>query len=253
MVLVGAGRLHVSHGWRRHRRSGILPDGTTGPGHLVLLAIAGVVTACGQGGEEGTEGDPAAAERAAACRTVENSLDRIFCFADLASEAGSVAPCDSAEDQGVRYQCYAVFAQRRATPGPCRRIPDAGGDGRDLRDACLGDVARELERPDLCEEVRAPGLRDSCFLQLFRATGDSVLCDRIDDRGLKSLCTGEPVIGVAPIPWTVEQCGFQAADSPHSCRRSNFGVPVGVAMDPCTVCDPPSPDPTNHRPKTRRR
>ena len=121
-------------------------------------------------------------------------LDRIMCFADLASEAGDRSRCDAAVEEGVRFQCYAIFAERAGDPEACRAIPPRSEEHVDLRDVCLADVAPVIESPELCKEIVAPGLSDSCYLNVFRKTGDPGLCDMIEDPGLKSLCTGEPVV-----------------------------------------------------------
>lgn len=168
----------------------------------ILAALAALTwSACGADGpaadrpaERAGAGAP---ERAAAatssCADLENVLERIGCFADLAGEAGDASRCDQAAEDAVRFHCYAIFAERRGDPEPCRRIPAATQEHRELRDACLADVAPVVERAELCEEVETPGLRDSCYLAVFRETGDSALCDHIEDPALKSACTGEPV------------------------------------------------------------
>lgn len=157
------------------RRPGVLDGESRDPGEVAAL-IFGVRPLAG-----------------AECSDIANAIERTLCFADRAVEAGSTSPCDEASREGVRYQCYAVYAERAETVEPCRRIPTTSGDLRDLRDVCVGDVAEVTGRAELCAEVAADGLRDSCWLSVYRRTGDRTLCDRIEDRALKSLCTDEPV------------------------------------------------------------
>lgn len=171
---------------------------------ILLAGVACVVLgACARtdnGGngdsEEGTRagaGQNTTPSASAECADIANAIERTLCFADRAVEAGSTSPCDEASGEGVRYQCYAVYAERVETVEPCRRIPTTSADLRDLRDVCVGDVAEVTGRAELCAEVAADGLRDSCWLSVYRQTGDRTLCDRIEDRALKSLCTDEPV------------------------------------------------------------
>lgn len=163
---------------------------------LWSLAVVGMLlTACGgEGGEtsDRTASEPPPRETVTPCRNVENVFERIVCFADRAEEAGVVEPCDRAANEGVRYQCYAVYAERAADVNVCRSIPAETQDEKDLRDACVSDVAKVTGQGELCDEIEAPGLRDSCYLGVFRETGDVSLCDQIEDPVLASACTGEP-------------------------------------------------------------
>lgn len=167
---------------------------------VLALALAGcnageqsVPDSAGTASSE-TAAGPAGPVAEADCSAVSGVLDRIVCYADLASEAGDRSRCDAAAEEGVRFQCYAIFAERTGDPEPCRAIPPRTQEFVDLRDVCLADVAPVIDSPELCEEIVAPGLKDSCYLNVFRETGDPGLCDLIEDPGLKSVCTGEPVM-----------------------------------------------------------
>lgn len=164
---------------------------------LSSLALGTLLAGCGTGGDAGATPDPthteAPGETTESCGELDGIIERIECFADRASEAGDRSRCDEASEDAVRYQCYAIYAERRGDPAACRAIPSGSEEHRQLRDACLGDVAPVLAQADLCEEITTPGLRDSCYLAVFEKTGDAELCDRIEDPGLRSACTGEPV------------------------------------------------------------
>lgn len=163
---------------------------------LGSLAVVGMLlTACGgDGGEtsDRTASEPPPRETVTPCGDVENVFERIVCFADRAEEAESVEPCDRAANEGVRYQCYAVFAERVGDVDVCHSIPAESQDEKDLRDACVSDVAKVTGQGELCDEIEAPGLRDSCYLGVFRETGDVSLCDQIEDPVLASACTEAP-------------------------------------------------------------
>lgn len=166
---------------------------------LAMMIIATPLVACDNDrGDAPAMDTDAPAQDAVDCEALQSRIDMTLCLVDIATDAGTTAACDVTGDPGVRFQCYAIFAERLGDPETCRRIPDQGEDFRDLRDACLADVAPVAERPELCEEVRESGLRDGCFLSVYRVTADATLCDRIEDAGLRSLCTGVPTDAMNP-------------------------------------------------------
>jgi len=172
------------------------------PGAIAVCLAATTLVGCGRGGvadgpnpqranpSETTEGAP---ERAPSCAELAGVIERIECFADRAVEAGDASVCKQTDEEAVRLQCLAVFAERRGAPEACREIPTPSPEHLQLRDTCLADVAPVIRRPEICDEVETPGLKDGCYLAVARATGDSDLCRRIEDPALQSLCTGEVV------------------------------------------------------------
>ena len=128
------------------------------------------------------------------CASYKSLLDQVSCYASLAKTTNNLAPCDQAEHKGVRYQCYAIFAEHITSPDICHKIPSYTEEHRSLIDVCLSDVALKAEDPIVCESIIASGIQDSCYLKLYEKSGNKALCEKIDDDGLKSICTGKPVI-----------------------------------------------------------
>ena len=132
-------------------------------------------------------------DEAARCLREAGKLERLLCLSRLAHQANDSGVCFASQDKGVRWQCIAIYAEHARDAELCDSIPDRDAEYRDLRDACISDVAEAREEPELCARLVTPGLRDSCYLKLFRATGEASLCAEIADPGLKSACTGRPV------------------------------------------------------------
>lgn len=128
------------------------------------------------------------------CASYENLFEQVVCYAGAAKTINDLNPCDQAMHDGVRYQCYAIFAEHSASPDVCHKIPSNTNEHRSLIDVCLSDVALKAHDPDICESILTPGLRDSCYFKLARKLGKHVLCEKIKDDGLKTVCTGKPVI-----------------------------------------------------------
>jgi hypothetical protein len=124
----------------------------------------------------------------------KGTVEQIGCFSDLAVNNKDAAACDAAKHEGVRYQCYAVTAEKLGDWRICLEIPPKSKDHIELRDICISDVAEKSEDSALCERIRTGNFRDGCYLKVYRRTGDSALCGRVSDPGLKSSCTGEPVL-----------------------------------------------------------
>jgi hypothetical protein len=160
----------------------------------VGLVVVCLTLGCGAGERQPTEPPPARASAAAHCGDLPGAIEQIECYVDRATLVGHPKPCQEAAADGVRYQCYAVLAARLKDASLCDDIPTSSDEARQLRDACLSDVAEVLSEAALCTRISTTGLRDSCFFKIAGATGDTTLCERIGDPGLKSGCTGEPVI-----------------------------------------------------------
>lgn len=121
-------------------------------------------------------------------------FEQIGCLSDLAAKNGDASVCDSAAHEGVRYQCYAVTAEKIGDWETCLEIPLKSKEHVELRDLCISDVAKKNVDSTLCEKIQTGNFKDSCYLKVYRKTNDSSLCENISDPGIKSLCTGEPVI-----------------------------------------------------------
>lgn len=114
---------------------------------------------------------------------------RVLCLADRAVANGSAAACESvADDARVRDQCLGVYAVRTGSPGGCRAIPGDSTRAAGLRQICLSDVAIVTGDGELCGEIDDPGLRDTCHLKLARDTDRPALCERIEQSALRALC-----------------------------------------------------------------
>lgn len=167
---------------------------------MTLVLIVGCCLGCAAVDDprpaESEANEPRASEPSspARCERVENVIERIECYADLATATNDRSVCGQSPDQGVAYQCLAIVAERRADVELCDLIPTHTTDHQQLKDACISDVAKKTLEPQLCERIVTVGLRDSCYAAIGRDTENRALCDKIRDPGLRSICTGEPVI-----------------------------------------------------------
>lgn len=118
--------------------------------------------------------------------------------------------------EGVRFQCYAIFAEHTASPEVCHRIPSKTAEHLTLIDGCLSDVALKARNPNNCEAISTPGIRDSCYLKLAKNLGKQALCGKIQDNGLKSVCTSKPVI----VEW-LKIVFFVKQEARVSCDKKN--------------------------------
>jgi hypothetical protein len=121
-------------------------------------------------------------------------IEQITCLSDLAAAKKDPSLCDAAKHEGVKYQCYAVAAEKLGDWKICFDIPREPDESLKLRDLCISDVAEKAGDAALCEKIQTRNFKDSCYLKVYGKTGDEALCEKIADPGLKSLCTGEPVL-----------------------------------------------------------
>ncbi len=121
-------------------------------------------------------------------------IEQIGCLSDLAAKDDDPSVCSAAAHEGVKYQCFAVAAEKIGDWETCLKIPPKSKERIELRDICISDVAEKKVNSSLCEKIQTGNFKDSCYLKVYRKTGDSALCEAISDPGIKSLCTGEPVM-----------------------------------------------------------
>ena len=159
---------------------------------VALVAI--LLSSFGCGPTEDPERTPVVTEASSQCEDTENLLERIECYATLATDEDDPSVCGQSSHEGVKYQCYAILAERRGSKELCNEIPSRSSDHKKLRDVCISDVAAQTLSPLLCEEIQTVGLRDSCYAKIGQQTNDTTLCQRIQDPGLRSICTGQPVM-----------------------------------------------------------
>ena len=159
---------------------------------VALVAI--LLSSFGCGLSETPERTPVVTETLSQCEDTENLLERIECYAALATDEDDPSVCGRSSHEGVKYQCFAVLAERRGSKELCDEIPSRSPDHKKLRDVCISDVAAQTLSPLLCEEIQTVGLRDSCYAKIGQQSKDTTLCQRIQDPGLRSICTGQPVM-----------------------------------------------------------
>ena len=159
---------------------------------VALVAI--LLSSFGCGLSENPERTPVVTETLSQCEDTENLLERIECYAALATDEDDPSVCGRSSHEGVKYQCFAVLAERRGRKELCDEIPSRSPDHKKLRDVCISDVAAQTRSPLLCEEIQTVGLRDSCYAKIGQQSKDTTLCQRIQDPGLRSICTGQPVM-----------------------------------------------------------
>lgn len=163
--------------------------------HRIAVALVAILmSSFGCAPSEDPERTPLVTETSSQCEDTENLLERIECYATLATDEDDPSVCGRSSHEGVKYQCYAVLAERRGSKELCNEIPSRSPDHKKLRDVCISDVAAQTLSPILCEEIQTVGLRDSCYVKIGQQTKDTTLCQRIQDPGLRSLCTGQPVM-----------------------------------------------------------
>ena len=126
------------------------------------------------------------------CADKTNVFKQLDCFVSLAIYNDDVKICDNTKHEGVKYQCYAMFAERTKNWNICKSIPNETNEHKDLRSVCISDVAEVVMNSTLCDNIETPGIKDSCYLKVFKKTKDPNICEKIKGSGLKSLCTGEP-------------------------------------------------------------
>ena len=163
--------------------------------HRIAVALVAILmSSFGCAPSEDPERIPLVTETSSQCEDTENLLERIECYATLATDEDDPYVCGRSSHEDVKYQCYAVLAERRGSKELCNEIPSRSPDHKKLRDVCISDVAAQMLSPILCEEIQTVGLRDSCYVKIGQQTKDTTLCQRIQDPGLRSLCTGQPVM-----------------------------------------------------------
>ena len=127
------------------------------------------------------------------CIDKANVFEQIICLTDRAVELNDVAVCDRSKHVGVKYQCYAIFAEKVGNWKICNRIPTDNKDLLDLKSICISDVAKKINKEELCEKVEVQGFKDGCYMKIAESTDNKILCEKISDPGTKSFCTGEPI------------------------------------------------------------
>jgi CRISPR/Cas system CSM-associated protein Csm5 (group 7 of RAMP superfamily) len=143
--------------------------------------------------QESQELDKSISNDIAQCTNETDIFKKISCLVSLAKKYKNVDICDKTTNEGVRFQCYAIYAEHSKDWEVCKLIPNKNAEYQSLISGCISDVASVLENYELCENIQTTGIKDSCYLKIFRKTKNYKLCEKIKDPGLKSACTGKPV------------------------------------------------------------
>lgn len=106
---------------------------------------------------------PQHASAAADCAALAGQEQQTACFDALLNQRKTLDVCDLAIDRLVKYDCYRRFARRSHSPGACMLIP---ADYGDMQASCLKSVARAVRDPNLCKDIRNPGIKRQCYFML---------------------------------------------------------------------------------------
>lgn len=142
---------------------------------------------------------------ASSCGTKLDAFVREFegnCFAAKALEQGNPAICKQSVYQTD--QCYAILAYQVDSPQQCAKLSGQlrdncylrlypVGDIRtgneeglqyvssEKRDLLIGNAASDTGNWQLCDQITAIVVRESCYLQAARKTGDISYCEKIQE------------------------------------------------------------------------
>ncbi len=103
-------------------------------------------------------------------------------FADLVVDEPERACRRTAVEQ--RGECFRAVARRRSDPAPCLEIADPR-----TRGFCLEDLAEELHRDELCQDVASP--TQHCLYVKAKRAGDLAACDAIVTFRARARCVKE--------------------------------------------------------------
>lgn len=130
------------------------------------------------------------------CAVIENIIDQITCYVDIAKKTDDLTQCDEADKDAIKYQCYAIFAEHKKDASLCNQIPVTIQDGQQLRDVCKLDVVKEkmniASDVTICETIVTHFLDDECYEVVVKGTGDQSLCERILENSIKDRCYDRP-------------------------------------------------------------
>jgi hypothetical protein len=146
------------------------------------------------------------------------------CMSSVGSKMGDISACDEISDRRKMMSCYAGVGRKNNDPDVCASIDR---DEISLRESCFLDVATDLGRADICENIEAGGhYHRQCYTSLAVKNSSPKLCSEIQHDMSRDLCyrdvaqsTGwQNVCG--EISNTVERrkCDSQVTGNPMGCE-----------------------------------
>lgn len=114
------------------------------------------------------------------CNGLQDTLDKNYCYADIAAERKDASICNKLEDKNI---CYSSVAIRNQDEIICEKIQN-----QSERNICFSSIASLKSDLLICDKIQEQNDKDGCYEVIAENKQDSEICDKIHYQSNREEC-----------------------------------------------------------------